>query len=81
MSIGRDWGKKKGYTTAEVATSHGRSSRWGSREDTEESGVGYQFGKGGWDRGDRSLFLLALQTLQWGLAVASVFSSKRGHRP
>lgn len=29
---------------AEVATSHGSSGRWGSRENTEERGVGYQFG-------------------------------------
>lgn len=81
MIIGRNWGKRKGYTTAEVATNHGRSGRWGSRENTEESWVGYQFGKGKWDRGEKSLFLLMLQTLQWGLALAGVFSSKRGHRP
>lgn len=43
-----------------------------------------RYPKGGWDRwdrGEKSLFLLTLQTLQWGPAVASVFSSKRGHRP
>jgi len=62
-----------------VATSHGSSGTWDNRENTEEGGDGYQFGEGVWDRGEKSLFLLMLQTLQWVPAIASVYSSKRGH--
>lgn len=33
----------------EIGPGHGRSGRWGSREDNEEHEVGYQFGGGGWN--------------------------------